>query len=127
MEINGFTIDVQRQGGKARLKVQSKVYGVIVMLTLEELEGLTRELAQAAQAWRQDLARVTADYYAVLGMARDASDIEIQQAYRARAKQYHPDLHDTGEHAEMTKVNVAHEVLSDPSKRKQYDSMKGVA
>jgi len=65
------------------------------------------------------------DYYAVLGVAREASADEIKQAFRKLARLYHPDVAKnkvTGE-VKFKEINEAYEVLSDPEKRKQYDEL----
>ena len=64
-----------------------------------------------------------ADYYEVLGVKKDASDSEIKSAFRKAAKQYHPDLHpgDKEAEAKFKEINEAYEVLSDNTKRAQYD------
>ncbi len=65
------------------------------------------------------------DYYAVLGVARDANASEIKKAYRALAGKYHPDVaknKTTGE-AKFKEINEANEVLSDPDKRRKYDQL----
>lgn len=64
------------------------------------------------------------DYYEVLGVDKKASASEIKKAYRKLAKKYHPDLHpnDESAHKKFTEINEAYEVLSDPDKRKKYDT-----
>jgi DnaJ-class molecular chaperone len=63
------------------------------------------------------------DPYAVLGVARDASDDEIRRAFRKLAKQHHPDLHpgDKAAAERFRKVSAAYELLSDADKRARYD------
>ena len=64
-----------------------------------------------------------ADYYAELGIGRDADEKEVRGAFRRLARQYHPDLNPGDEKAEerFKRVNEAYEVLSDDEKRKAYD------
>ena len=63
------------------------------------------------------------DYYAILGVSKNATDKDIKQAYRKLARQYHPDVNPGNKSAEarFKEINQAHEVLSDPEKRKKYD------
>ncbi len=62
------------------------------------------------------------DYYEILGVSKDASADDIKSAYRRLAKKYHPDLNKTQEAAEKFKeINEAYEVLSDDTKRANYD------
>ncbi len=65
------------------------------------------------------------DYYKILGVDRDSSEEEIRKAYRTLARKYHPDLNPNNKQAEekFKEINEAHEVLSDSSKRKQYDAL----
>lgn len=63
------------------------------------------------------------DFYAILGVARSASDSDIKQAYRKLSRELHPDKHkgDKEKEARFKEVNEAYEVLSDPKKKQAYD------
>jgi curved DNA-binding protein len=64
------------------------------------------------------------DYYNALGVARDASQKDIQRAYRKLARKYHPDLNkDPGAEQKFKEVSEAYEVLKDPEKRQKYDQL----
>lgn len=63
------------------------------------------------------------DYYAILGVPRNATEKEIKQAYRRLARKYHPDVNPGDKSAEekFKEISEAYEVLSDPEKRAKYD------
>jgi molecular chaperone DnaJ len=63
------------------------------------------------------------DYYEVLGLSRDASDTEIKKAFRALARELHPDVtgHDPEAEARFKEAAEAYEVLSDAERRRTYD------
>lgn len=59
------------------------------------------------------------DYYAILGVSKDASQEDIKKSYRQKALKAHPDK--GGDPEKFKEINKAYEVLSDPNKRKMYD------
>jgi DnaJ-class molecular chaperone len=63
------------------------------------------------------------DYYDVLGLRRGASEQEIKRAYRKLARKHHPDVNPGDKTAEgkFKEISEAHEVLSDPEKRRRYE------
>ena len=64
------------------------------------------------------------DYYAILGVKRDAKPDEIRKAYRKLAKEFHPDVNKSaGAEEKYKEINEAYEVLKDPAKREKYDRL----
>ncbi|MCU0961658.1 MAG: DnaJ domain-containing protein [Pirellulaceae bacterium] len=63
------------------------------------------------------------DYYKILGVKRDASQKEIQRAYRDLARKFHPDMNPNDKKAKekFQRVQQAYDVLNDPEKRELYD------
>lgn len=61
------------------------------------------------------------DYYEVLGVARNASAEQIKKAFRALAKEHHPDAPSGGNEARFKEISEAYQTLSDPQKRSVYD------
>ena len=60
--------------------------------------------------------------YETLGVSKGASSDEIKKAYRKLARKYHPDINkDPGAEDKFKEINAAYEILSDDSKRAQYD------
>ncbi len=96
--------------------------------TAKEHHPGAQEVNQLLQKAQIELRRSkTKDYYKVLGLPRDADEVQIKGAYRKMVKLHHPDkAHKLGiskEDAEkkMASVNEAYEVLSDPELKARYD------
>lgn len=68
------------------------------------------------------------DFYAVLGVSKDASAADIKKAYRKKAKELHPDRHPGDKAAEdrFKAVGEAYSVLADAEQRKQYDAIRAM-
>lgn len=71
---------------------------------------------------------VSKDFYAELGVKKDASQDEIKKAYRKLARANHPDSNpgDTAKHEKFKRVAEAYDVVGDAEKRKQYDELRAV-
>jgi DnaJ-class molecular chaperone len=65
------------------------------------------------------------DYYKILGIAKSASPDDVKKAFRKLARKYHPDVNpgDKTAEARFKEINEAYEVLSDPEKRRRYDTL----
>src|SRR5688572_2386255 len=66
------------------------------------------------------------DYYAVLGVPKNASAAEVKKAYRTLAQQHHPDTKqgDPDAEARFKEISAAYDVLGDPEKRTSYDRVR---
>ena len=69
------------------------------------------------------------NFYHILGISSSAGENDIKRAYRALAKQYHPDRVPAERRewarVQMSHINAAYEVLGDPVRRAQYDHQQG--
>jgi curved DNA-binding protein CbpA len=65
------------------------------------------------------------NYYAILGVPLDADNDTLKRAYRQLARRYHPDLAGPEGAVQMKRINRAYDVLSDPEKRLNYDTIIG--
>ncbi len=67
------------------------------------------------------MARRKRDYYVVLGVSRDVSDLEIKRAFRELARRYHPDVNSDDAGEKFREINEAYAVLSNKESRARYD------
>lgn len=69
------------------------------------------------------------DFYAALGVSKDADDASIKKAYRKLARQYHPDQNagDPKAETKFKEIGEAYSVLSDTEQRQQYDAVRAMA
>ncbi|RZU62416.1 DnaJ C-terminal domain-containing protein [Zhihengliuella halotolerans] len=76
----------------------------------------------ASQDW------VDKDFYAILGVSKDATDADIKKAYRKLARKHHPDTNpgDTAAEQKFKDIAEANTVLSDPEERQQYDAIRAM-
>src|SRR2546428_1830207 len=65
------------------------------------------------------------NYYAILGVPVDVDDDTLKRVYRQLARRYHPDLAGPEGAVHMKRINRAYDVLSDPEKRLNYDTIIG--
>ena len=89
--------------------------------TDEEIFGSRKSTINADELREMHNKKSLPDYYPVLGLADDASGIEIKNQYRKLAKQYHPDRNNESTQEKMSEINKAYEVLSDEKLKVEYD------
>ncbi|KAI0708149.1 protein prenylyltransferase [Fomitopsis betulina] len=81
-----------------------------------DVKALKGELKKAELALKRSK---TKDYYKILGVHRECSDVDIKKAYRRESLKHHPDK--GGDEEKFKLVAEAHSILSDPMKRQRYD------
>merc|ERR1712137_648436 len=83
-------------------------------MALLVLLALLLLLAEQGEAQKQDP-------YQVMGLPKDANEVQIKKAFRKLARTYHPDNADTGNEAKYIELVEANDILSDPERREHYD------
>ncbi|KAJ3774617.1 hypothetical protein FB446DRAFT_639492 [Lentinula raphanica] len=84
--------------------------------TERDVRELRAELKKAEAALKRSK---TKDYYKILGVHRECTEMEIKKAYRRESLKHHPDK--GGDEEKFKLVSEAHSVLSDPQRRARYD------
>ena len=106
----------------AVLQARAGTASVVGSLTADECDRLAALFGQESLRLRRERNAVSPpDFYTLLCLARTASANEIQAAFRARAKDIHPDTNAAGSTLAMQQLNHAYAVLGDPEQRHQYD------
>ena len=91
--------------------------------TEEEIFGSRKSNIDAKEIHEMYNKKSLPNYYFILGLLDDASDIDIKNQYRKLAKQYHPDKNKDSPEEKMTSINKAYEVLSDKKLKEEYDKL----
>ena len=89
----------------------------------EEIFGSRKSTINADELHEMYNSKSLPNYYFILGLLDDASDIDIKNQYRKLAKQYHPDKNKDSSEEKMTAINKAYEVLSDKKLKEEYDKL----
>ena len=89
----------------------------------EEIFGSRKSSINADELHEMYNSKSLPNYYFILGLLDDASDIDIKNQYRKLAKQYHPDKNKDSSEEKMTVINKAYEVLSDKKIKEEYDKL----
>eukprot|EP00547_Thalassionema_nitzschioides_P001427 CAMPEP_0194203662 /NCGR_PEP_ID=MMETSP0156-20130528/3378_1 /TAXON_ID=33649 /ORGANISM="Thalassionema nitzschioides, Strain L26-B" /LENGTH=534 /DNA_ID=CAMNT_0038929453 /DNA_START=54 /DNA_END=1655 /DNA_ORIENTATION=+ len=113
-------------GGKAACQSAVNDYEHLLQQCGEDEE---RDLREKLRTAKIQLKRANQrDLYKILGVGRDATEAEIKKRYRKAALQHHPDRQSNKSEKEQQEaaekfrdINAAHEILSDPQKRRRYD------
>ena len=89
----------------------------------EEIFGSRKSSINADELHEMYNSKSLPNYYFILDLLDDASDIDIKNQYRKLAKQYHPDKNKDSSEEKMTAINKAYEVLSDKKLKEEYDKL----
>ena len=89
----------------------------------EEIFGSRKSTINADELHEMYNSKSLPNYYFILDLLDDASDIDIKNQYRKLAKQYHPDKNKDSSEEKMTAINKAYEVLSDKKLKEEYDRL----
>ena len=108
--------------GRDRLSAIPTVPDQTNLLVLEAMIDHRRRFLRAVET----VLRIEIDYYAVLGVAQNASAKDITEAYRKLALQYHSSANpdDLAAEAQFKEISVAYDVLGHESRRREYDEMR---
>lgn len=128
LTLNGNSLYGLLSKARNHMKAESFEAAISVLNTAKEHHPGAQQINQLLQNAQIELKRSkTKDYYKVIGLPRDADELQIKSAYRKMVRQHHPDkAHAQGvskEEAEkkMAAINEAYEVLSDPELKARYD------
>jgi DnaJ family protein C protein 7 len=130
LDVDGSNLKALSRRASAYLKIEDYESAIRDLTASKKIAPQDSDVREQLHHAQRELAKSKRkDYYKILEISKDADERDIKKAYRRLALQYHPDKNHSAAEAEKTAaeakfkdVGEANDVLSDPEKRRRYDS-----